>query len=138
MQPQKEISAGARQANRQALTCIAVVSCASCVLIAALGVVILTFAPVLPTIMAGPDLEPASPRGPILYVSGNGSGWRCDSWRDPCSLQNALATAADGDEIWVKAGVYRPADSSAQPEATFRLKDGVEVYGGFAGTETSR
>jgi hypothetical protein len=65
----------------------------------------------------------------------------CTSWGDACDLQAALAAAASSDEIWAAAGVYQPtADpAAADPRtATFHLKSGVAVYGGFAGTETSR
>ncbi len=47
------------------------------------------------------------------------------------SLHTALAVAGSGDEIWVAGGVY----TATSP---FDLKSGVEVYGGFAATETLR
>ncbi len=58
------------------------------------------------------------------------------------NLQDALAEAQAGDEIWVAAGVYYPDEGGGQTDndvrASFALKDGVEIYGGFAATETSR
>ncbi len=58
------------------------------------------------------------------------------------NLQDALAEAADGDEIWVAAGVYYPDEGRGQTNndvrASFALKNGVKIYGGFAGTETER
>ncbi len=58
------------------------------------------------------------------------------------NLQDALAVAQAGDEIWVAAGVYYPDEGGGQTDndvtASFALKDGVEIYGGFAATETSR
>lgn len=53
------------------------------------------------------------------------------------SLQTAIAVSQAGDEIWVASGSYRPAGGAAR-EATFPLKDGVGIYGGFSGTETLR
>jgi predicted outer membrane repeat protein len=45
-------------------------------------------------------------------------------------------------EIWVKAGVYYPDQGGSQADndrsTTFTLKNGVALYGGFAGTETAR
>ncbi|MBI5296809.1 MAG: S-layer homology domain-containing protein [Chloroflexi bacterium] len=61
----------------------------------------------------------------------------CQSWEDACELSYALPLAASGQEIWVKAGVYKPTGGTDRA-ATFQLKDGVAVYGGFAGTETAR
>jgi parallel beta-helix repeat protein len=81
--------------------------------------------------------------GTVYYVDddppcGNGSSW-ADAF---CDLQDALAIAASGDEIWVAAGVYKPIDCApscgeGDRDATFHLKDGVEIYGGFAGCETN-
>lgn len=48
-------------------------------------------------------------------------------------LQQALASGAA--EIWVAAGRYVPGDST---EATFHLRPGQALYGGFAGRETQR
>jgi uncharacterized repeat protein (TIGR01451 family) len=57
-------------------------------------------------------------------------------------LQNALATASAGTEIWVAKGVYYPDEGTGQTDnvaySTFTLKDGVAIYGGFVGSETSR
>jgi predicted outer membrane repeat protein len=49
-------------------------------------------------------------------------------------LQSALAAAASGKEIWVAAGTYKPGASGVRT-ATFQMKDGVAIYGGFAGDE---
>ncbi len=60
------------------------------------------------------------------------------SWADAfTSLQPALAAATQGDQLWVAKGVYRPAPPGGSRDAAFALKSGVEVYGGFAGNETS-
>lgn len=71
----------------------------------------------------------------ILYVSQNASG-SCASWANACDLQTALTTAQTGDQIWVAAG-YHITGESGNREATFQLKSGVAIYGGFDGTETS-
>lgn len=52
-------------------------------------------------------------------------------------LQTALSTAVSGDQIWVKAGVYRPGPVGSPRTVTFQMKSGVAVYGGFAGHETA-
>lgn len=77
--------------------------------------------------------------GRILFVDasipapGAGTSWE-SAFRD---MQSALAAAQQGDEIWVAQGVYAPAPSGGPRTATFRLVDGVAIYGGFAGGETS-
>ncbi|HMQ50231.1 MAG TPA: T9SS type A sorting domain-containing protein [Saprospiraceae bacterium] len=51
-------------------------------------------------------------------------------------LEDALAVAETGDTIWVAAGIYLPT-SGHDRLASFELKKGVKVYGGFAGHETA-
>jgi autotransporter family porin len=46
------------------------------------------------------------------------------------------AAEASGGEVWVAQGVYKPTDSSDR-EVSFRLRPGVDLYGGFVGNETS-
>lgn len=72
----------------------------------------------------------------VYYVKPGASG-DCSSWASACELQTALGSAGMGDEIWVAAGTYWPTTGS-DPNATFALPNAVGVYGGFAGTETSR
>jgi LPXTG-site transpeptidase (sortase) family protein len=59
----------------------------------------------------------------------------CSSWANACTLADALAFAMSGEQVWVKAGVHYPVATTSDPRrATFTLKNGVQVYGGFAGT----
>jgi len=75
----------------------------------------------------------------VLYVNhaatgdDNGSSWD-DAYTD---LQDAL-TAARDCEVWVAQGVYYPAPDASDRSAAFLLRSGVQVYGGFAATETLR
>src|SRR5512139_1459660 len=71
-------------------------------------------------------------------VPGGLTSGTCTSWATACDLQYAITTAAvAGDEIWVQQGEYKPTVGAGR-SATFTLKDGVAIYGGFVGTETSR
>jgi hypothetical protein len=74
------------------------------------------------------------------YADPGGIGCgSCASWGTACTLQAALTAAVSGEEIWLKEGVYKPTTSDPDPrKATFTLKSGVDVYGGFKGSETSR
>ena len=80
--------------------------------------------------------------GNIAYVdsaatgANNGFNWT-DAFTD---LRSAFAAAhkyVNIDEIWVAKGTYLPAET-ADRAATFRMKDTMEVYGGFNGTEVLR
>ena len=80
---------------------------------------------------------PAIAVGATIYVdatrNGDGSSW-ANAYK---YLQDALAAAASGNEIWVAEGIYIPDRSLANPDgsgdraATFQLKTGVGIYGGF-------
>jgi hypothetical protein len=74
-----------------------------------------------------------------IYVRAAASGANDGtSWTDAFTdLQAALAAAVASDEIWVAAGTYRPT-ATTDRIASFALKNGVGIYGGFAGTETMR
>jgi len=76
----------------------------------------------------------------LVYVDddapGNNDG---NNWTDAYRyLQDALADAnASGKDIWVATGSYKPdvntsnAPGSGDREATFKLSDGLTIYGGF-------
>jgi len=67
--------------------------------------------------------------------ANDGSSW-ANAYTD---LQTALANTSAG-EIWVARGTYRPVNcspcSEAAKETAFRLPPGVQLYGGFNGTES--
>lgn len=78
----------------------------------------------------------------VIYVKPNGTG-NGSSWATATTLTPTLiANAPTGTQIWVAAGTYRPSPCApnctvADRSATFALKSGVALYGGFAGTETT-
>ncbi|HTN36415.1 MAG TPA: right-handed parallel beta-helix repeat-containing protein, partial [Arachidicoccus sp.] len=71
----------------------------------------------------------------IIYVNasaigaGNGTSWT-DAYVD---FQAGVNGAAAGDSVFVAKGNYQPAISGT----SFSMKEGVKIYGGFAGTEGS-
>ena len=73
-----------------------------------------------------------------IYVSieGGGDG---SSWQSTTTLSEALNRARAGEQIWVRG--YENANEAQMyiPDSKdgFKLKSGVQLYGGFAGTETS-
>ncbi len=56
------------------------------------------------------------------------------------NLQHALAVFTDDDTIWVAEGIYYPDEGPAFPDndrtSSFYLFKGVNLYGGFSGSET--
>lgn len=66
-------------------------------------------------------------------ATGLGTGL---SWTDAYTrLSTALISATYGSEFWVAEGVYTPTNV-ASPNATFLITPGIQLYGGFAATET--
>jgi hypothetical protein len=61
----------------------------------------------------------------------NGSSWT-QAYKD---LNVALASATVGDQIWVKRGTYKPTTNNDR-SASFIMENGVDILGGFAGTES--
>jgi len=88
------------------------------------------------TLVVRPGVVSAAPAVRYAKPAASGTG-NCSSWAEACTLQTALTTAVNGDEIWAAAGTYKPT-TGADRAATFQLKNGVALYGGFAGTETAR
>ncbi len=58
--------------------------------------------------------------------ANNGTNWT-DAYTD---LQNGLAAAIAGDEIWVASGTYLPGVAQG---SEFRLRNNITIYGGFPG-----
>ena len=76
----------------------------------------------------------------VIYVDLRANGHEDGtSWANAYTdLQDALAVATGGDEIWIAEGTYRP---GTHRTASFRItgaQDGLEIYGGFAGGERYR
>jgi Immunoglobulin domain/Secretion system C-terminal sorting domain len=69
--------------------------------------------------------------------NGNGSSWA----QAQGNLRQAIANAARGSQIWVAAGTYSPTNcatcTNVDRRLSFEIPDGVAVYGGFLGTETT-
>ncbi|MEJ2720182.1 MAG: choice-of-anchor Q domain-containing protein [bacterium] len=78
----------------------------------------------------------ALPASGQIYVKANALGANDgSSWYDAFTdLQSALGIAENGDSIWVAAGTYKPTPGTTRT-ATFTLKNGVSLFGGFAGNE---
>ncbi len=85
---------------------------------------------VMPNLMAA---------GQTVFVDADASGSNDgSSWTDAFNhLQDALAAASSGDEIRVAQGVYKPDQGAGVTPgdlgATFQLKNGVTIKGGYAG-----
>lgn len=79
--------------------------------------------------------------GPTMYVdhdatgSGVGLFWGSACLRVEDALTVASMTGNIVQQIWVAEGTYRTTRSGDRAES-FILRDGLKVYGGFAGNET--
>lgn len=75
----------------------------------------------------------------IIYVTETGAGaMNGSSWANAypgTSLQLAINSGNPGDQVWVAAGTYFTTTGTDRSIA-FSLKNNVDVYGSFAGTET--
>ncbi|MEM8897758.1 MAG: choice-of-anchor Q domain-containing protein, partial [Bacteroidota bacterium] len=74
-----------------------------------------------------------------IYVNASATGANNgQSWEDAyVSLQTALQMASSCPRvknIWVAAGTYLPSETD-DPTESFQMRDGLQIYGGFAGTE---
>lgn len=79
---------------------------------------------------------------PTATGTGDGSSWENASG-DLQKMINELAESAPSQtgEVWVAAGIYKPQSqliSGMNYSASFRMRDGISVYGGFAGDEASK
>ncbi len=93
---------------------------------------------IMALLLLGSTLTAAS----VIYVDASASGANNGtSWADAYGeMQDALDEAASGDQIWVAAGTYNPTrqvGGTGDRYRAFQLKNGVEILGGFTGTETS-
>ena len=83
----------------------------------------------------------------IRYVKKNNTSGKKDgkSWETAYSeVQTAINELANDKglpgEVWIAEGVYEPTQylDEAKTLKSFRMRDGVSVYGGFVGTENSK
>lgn len=84
--------------------------------------------------------QPTRAASPVYVNAAAPDGGDGLSWSTAFNnLQDAIDTAISGEEIWVAAGTYNPTALTIADDplsATFYLKGGVAIYGGFNGTET--
>ena len=73
----------------------------------------------------------------IVYVTPTGAGTHSgDSWANATSAIDTAQTIAQANNcvVWVAAGIYY---GNTTAQNAFTMADGVNVYGGFAGTESA-
>ncbi|MBC6993341.1 hypothetical protein QWY85_16825 [Neolewinella lacunae] len=82
-------------------------------------------------------LVAASGQATRIYVSPAANGSLAgSSWANATSVEDALARVVAGDEVWMLQGTY-PTSRTGNREASFVVPAGVQVYGGFLGSEAS-
>jgi len=73
-----------------------------------------------------------------IFVKADASGANDGtSWADAYTdLSDALANSLEGDQVWVAAGTYKPGGANPDSTSFYTFPHDLELYGGFAGTET--
>ncbi|MCP4437754.1 MAG: T9SS type A sorting domain-containing protein [Aureispira sp.] len=74
-----------------------------------------------------------------VYVNVNATGANNgSSWTNAyTSILEAMDAALSGDDLWVAQGTYYLHQGGPQGDSSIWLKTGVNLYGGFIGTETT-
>lgn len=75
----------------------------------------------------------------VRFVTPSGAGAQDgSSWTNAypgTSLQAAINASSSGDQVWVAGGTY-PTTTGSDRTVSFSMKEGVLIYGSFAGTES--
>jgi len=75
----------------------------------------------------------------VRYVTQTGAGsLNGTSWSNAAAgnnLQSIINSATSGDEIWVASGTYFTT-TGANRAISFSMRNGITIFGSFAGTET--
>ena len=84
--------------------------------------------------------------GRVVYVdAANGGPWDGRSWatafrgiHEGLDAAEALVAGADArPQVWVARGIYKPS-ARGDRDAAFRLRRGVDLFGGFRATRRRR
>lgn len=95
-------------------------------------------------IVANYRLAPTFGMPPVLRVNaaaapgGNGFSWGTAYNDVQEALCQAVRSRGDVDEIWVAQGTYHADLGEDLRQLSFRLRNGLGIYGGFVGNETLR
>ena len=94
------------------------------------------------TLLAGAAFASTTFAQSTIYVDeglttglNDGSSW-ANALQSDDGVRLALIQSVNGDQIFVKEGTYYPTTGTSRTMA-FNLKTGVELYGGFVGTESA-
>lgn len=95
-------------------------------------------------IVANYRLAPVTGLPSILRVNaaaapgGDGLSWATAFNTLQDGVAEAIRSRGDVQELWVAGGTYKPDKGTGLRQMSFRLQNGLGIYGGFAGTETMR